>query len=471
MVVAFGWPLAVTVAVVVARRLALLDRDTRLHAFLMFAHFFLVISSFWMLKPVKKTLLLTHYADGLVLFGWKLSAAQVELVAKEANMVVALFAALAFSVLARRFRREAFVTAVTVAFMLCYVVFALFGDGASAFGTWAFYLLGDLFVTAMVASFFAFLNDSEDTLAARRLYGLVVLGGVLGGAFGSTVIARHAQTMGAAEVAGAVSIVCGAIFLLAIWAGRIVARHPPPERTTPLLHTSHPRRLQEAFAGASLTFHSRYMMMIVAIVGIYEMSSTLLDYQFTATVLHYVDKSQIGIYFSNVFAFTNVIAVGVQLLLTPWILKRFGVGTGLLLLPLLLSACVAGFWIAPVLLIGSLLSTADNAFAYSLNQSAKEVLYVPLPRDYKYRAKAFIDIFMLRFAKALAVAAGLVASSLFTGFENLHWLSALILALLAVWIIVVRMLAREYRMLEHRAAKLVAGDVRTNVQCEASAKC
>lgn len=451
LVATFGWPLGALLVILVARQVLALERDVRVHALLMASYFFLIIATFWMLKPVKKAMLLGHYADGAAWGGWVLSAAQVELVAKEANMLVALLAALAFSLLARGLRRDSFAAAVTAAFMLLYGFFAYALDHASAGSVWSFYLAGDLFVTAMVAAFFAFLNDSEDPLAARRLYGLIGLGGVLGGALGSTVVASHARALDAQGIAGLVVLAGGVILLLVLSAGRIVARHPPPDRGVARSSPAH--GVQAAFSGASMTLQSRYLLMIAAVVGIYEMASTLLDYQFTATVLHYVDRENLGAYFSNVFAFTNVVAVVVQVLLTPWILRRFGVGAGLLLLPALLAMCAAGFWAAPVLLVGSLLNTADNAFAYSLNQSAKEILYVPLSRDEKYRAKAFIDIFLLRFAKALAVAVGLGVSVVFAGFDNIRWLSVIVLALLCGWGWAVRLLAREYRVLEGRATK------------------
>jgi len=44
--------------------------------------------------------------------------------------------------------------------------------------------------------------------------------------------------------------------------------------------------------------------------------------------------------------------------------------------------------------VGSFLDTADNGFSYSINQSAKEVLYVPTSSDEKYKAEAFIDMFI-----------------------------------------------------------------------------
>ncbi|MBA4742572.1 MAG: hypothetical protein H2060_07685 [Azoarcus sp.] len=443
-----GWPLAAGAVLLVWSQARRLDRNVRLHALMMGLYFFLIIATFWMLKPVKKTLLLTHYADGATWAGWSLAPAQIELVAKELNMVIALLAAITFSLLARWLRRATFAATVTGIFLATYAVFACVADNSSTLTVWTFYLGGDLFVTAMVAAFFAFLNDSEDPFAARRLYGLIGLGGVLGGAVGSTFISTHVRLLDAASVSGLVCASALAIMLLIAGAGRIVARHPPPEPRQSISDDA--PGVQAAFAGASLTLHSRFLLMIAAIVVIYEMASTLVDYQFTATVLHYVAPSDLGAHFSNVFAFTNLAAVAVQLMLTPWILRRYGVGTGLMLLPAALGLCAAGFWIAPVLLFGSLLNTADNAFAYSLNQSAKEILYVPLSRDEKYRAKAFIDIFLLRSAKALAVALGLALSVIFAGFDNIRWLSLLVLALLTLWVLAVRWLGREYRVLERQ---------------------
>lgn len=364
-------------------------------------------------------------------------------------MAIALLAAIAFSLLARWLRRATFAATVTGIFLVIYALFSVVADDAGTLTVWAFYLGGDLFVTAMVAAFFAFLNDSEDPLTARRLYGLIGLGGVLGGAVGSTFISSHVRLLDAASVSGLVCASALAIMLLIFGAGRIVARNPPPEPRPP--GDDDAPGIRAAFTGASLTLQSRFLLMIATIVVIYEMASTLVDYQFTTTVLHYVAPSDLGAHFSNVYAFTNLTAVAVQLMLTPWILRRYGVGTGLMLLPVMLGLCAAGFWIAPVLLLGSLLNTADNAFAYSLNQSAKEILYVPLSRDEKYRAKAFIDIFLLRTAKAFAVAAGLVLSMIFAGFDNVRWLSVLVLALLALWVFAVRWLSREYRILERRA--------------------
>ena len=65
-------------------------------------------------------------------------------------------------------------------------------------------------------------------------------------------------------------------------------------------------------------------------------------------------------------------------------------------MPMLILGASGLFLLMPILWMGSLLNTADNGFSYSINQSAKESLYVPTSTEEKYKAKAFIDMFVQR---------------------------------------------------------------------------
>ncbi len=194
-----------------------------------------------------------------------------------------------------------------------------------------------------------------------------------------------------------------------------------------------------AIEGARLAFRSPYLLSIVAIVGLYEMVSTLMDFQFTSAIFNYLDDpEQIDAQFASVFSFTNLMAVIIQLFFTSLVMTRLGVGAALLFLPVAALIGSTCFMLVPALLFGSLLNTADNAFSYSINQSSKEVLYVPTTRDEKYKAKAFIDMFVQRFAKALAVGLSLVITTVLTGFVSVRWLSLVTVCILVVWIIAVR---------------------------------
>ena len=407
----------------------------------MFGYFFLVITTFWILKPLKKSLFITHYDASGIDFGFaQLSAAQGELVAKVLNMVIAFVAALVFTQLSRSLRRQQLSYVFTALSLVAFAVYAMLVKDAGAATVWTFYLFGDLYNTLMVATFFAFLNDSVLPDETKRLYGPVIFGGVVGGVVGSSLVAGWISKVSVTQWL----LVCIGLGLLtgltAAIAGRIVAGRAIPEKDA----APEPQHKASVFEGARLVMHSPYLAAIVAVVGLYEIASTLLDFMFTATTAHYLSGSAIGAHFARVFSLTNWASMFVQLFLTGAIMSRLGLASALSVQPAAMSLASVAFLLSPTLWIGSLLSSADNAFAYSLNQSAKEALYTPTTRDEKYAAKAFIDMFVQRFAKAVAVVVSLVVTSVFTDFSAVRWLAIAVVLLGAVWLRSARYAGREF---------------------------
>ncbi len=410
---------------------------------LMFSYFFLVITSFWILKPIKKTLFIGFYDQtGFDLFAWHMKGSQAELLAKVLNMVVAFCAVAIFTWLARRFRRQQLTIIFAGYFILGYMAFMLSISDPGHLTVWSFYLFGDLFSTLMVGTFFAFLNDSVTPDSAKRLYGLIGLGGVTGGVFGSSFVRIWIEQVSIVSWLWICMGLALLIIAIAAMAGRFVDKNPPLERPAEVPPKA---GANPAIEGARLVFRSRYLLSIVAIVGLYEIVSTVMDFQFTATIEHYLDGPAIGKQFSTIFTITNWVSMFVQLFLTGFIMNRFGVKTALLILPFAVLLGSTGFMVMPILWVGSFLNTADNGLSYSINQSAKEALYVPASRDEKYKAKAFIDMFIQRFAKALAVGISLIVTSVFTDFSSIRWLSVGTAVIVAVWIFAVRYAGDQFK--------------------------
>ena len=426
------------------RQIMDIRREEWPQALLMATYFFLVITSFWILKPLKKSLFVGFYDQtGFDLLGWHMTAAQAELLAKVGNMLVALVAATAFAYLARSLRRQQLTYVFAGFSMVCYLVYSLLLTDPRGATVWTFYLYGDLFNTLMVPTFFAFLNDSVTTGQAKRLYGLVVLGGVFGGFVGANVVRVRLHEY---SLSGWMWI-CLAIAFLIIVVSFLAARSFGSKSQGSTKPETQPSNQNPVTEGARLVFRSRYLLAIVTILGLYEMASTIMDFQFTSAVSHYLDGPAIGDHFATVFALTTLIGFLVQLFLTSLVMTRFGIGTALLFLPVAALLSSAGFLFTPILLFGSALSISDNALNYSINQSSREALYVPTTREEKYQAKAFIDMFVQRFAKALAVGLSLVITSLFAGFASVRWLSLVTLIILAVWIQAARFAGREFQKL------------------------
>ncbi len=415
-----------------------LHREERWPTLFMSGYFFLVITCFWVLKPIKKSMFLEFYRPGvraeLPMLGLtRLSGAELELGAKVLNMLVAALAAMAFVGIARRFPRERLSYVFGTGAALSLLAFTASIDAPTWRSVWAFYLFGDLFNMLMVAAFFAYLNDIVSPSVARRIYAFVVLGGVLGGVFGSTVVKARISVFPTSTWLWLCCGICVGIMVLAYLVSRL-----------PLPRTHHVKEqaavvaasgMRAGMAGARVVLSSRYLQAIAGIVAIYEIVSTVMDFQFSATVSYYLEGPAIGEQLASVFLVTNVVSLLVQLLLTRFVMQVLGIRAALSVLPFAVLVVAGGFAMMPLLWVGSSLSIADNALNYSVNQSARESLYVPTSTSEKYQAKAFIDIFVQRAAKALGVVLSLMMSLwVRDDLSAVRFLSLVVVGLAFVWL-------------------------------------
>lgn len=421
----------------------------------LFAQFFLIITTFWILKPLKTEKLFAHYDNvPFVLFGLEMSASQAELIAKALNIAVAALAVVAFSNASNYLRRQNL-----LAFFAGFIVLALLGfsviiENPPAAVVWVFYLFGDLFNTLMLAAFFSFANDILPSEAAKRLYGVIGLGGVLGGSVGSTTLRATMDSISSDRwmliAAGIVVAIVGFAFLTARFAKQAGLGDEPAPPPTPSAQKTELESKGGLMASARLVFASRYLLALVALVAIYELVSTTLDFQFKTTLEYYdnlktIDRQE-SLY--SVYAFTNNFSLVVQLFLTSFVMQRFNVGIALLFLPLAVLGSSATFAILPIFLAGAALSVSDNGLNYSINQSARETLYTVTTREEKYKAKAFIDMFVQRTAKGLGLGASLLMSQIFVGLTGARYLSFVTIPLLIAWILVARYLGQSFAVRE-----------------------
>ena len=327
-------------------------RDEWPFALLMFTYVFLVIGTFWILKPLKKGLFIEFYdKSGFDLAGRHFGAAEAELLAKVLNMVVAIVAVALFTWLARRFRRERLTAILMAGFVAGQLALCAVGADRRAPPTvWSFYLFGDLFSTLMVATFFAFLNDSvtpearQAPVRLRRPRRGAGRGRREQRASGSSSSRWAPSTWLYGCAAAGVLVVAAAI---AAGASRGASRRGSRRR---------PRRRRAATRPSKArrwSSRSPYLLSIAAIVGIYEIVSTIMDFQFTSTVAHFLDGGAIGAHLSRVFAVTNVASMLVQFFLTPLVMQQWGLGIALLVLPATTFAGSLAFLALPSLLIGS----------------------------------------------------------------------------------------------------------------------
>lgn len=418
-------------------------------AIALWSYFFLIITIFWILKPIKKDYFIEFYRlNGFEIFGWTLNGSEVEQLAKVVNMAVALFAAVAFSWLSDFVRREKFTIVWVVVMAVGLISFSQLLSERSAGVAWSLYLFGDFFNTVMLAAFFAFANDAMSPDSAKRLYGVIVFGGVVGGVVGSTSLRATIDTVSPSSWMLVALGALGGIVIAALVAARWAEK--PEEtglaRAKALVATAAvdqaPRGRSNAF---SMVFSSHYLLGLVALVGVYELVSTIIDFQFTRTVEYLASQGELDqtTAFYSFYAFTNIVGFVVQLFLTSFVMQRFGVGVALFVLPVAALTGSVSFLIAPMYLTAAAMGASDNAFHYSINQSARETLYTVTSREEKYKAKAVIDMFVQRTAKAVGVGINLIAGHLVAA-TALRYLALVTIPLLVIWLMIVGFLGRRF---------------------------
>ena len=113
-----------------------------------------------------------------------------------------------------------------------------------------------------------------------------------------------------------------------------------------------------------------------------------------------------------------------------------------MVLPFIAMGSYALMALFPVLAVARWTKTAENATDYSLNNTVRNMLFLPTTRAEKYKAKQAIDSFFVRAGdvfSALLVYVGLNVLSLSTtGFALVN------LGLVAVWLVIAIQIGREY---------------------------
>lgn len=436
----------------------------------MFLYINLALTIFWILKPLKKTLFIGLY-DGDQTFklgSMEMLGSSAELLAKGMNLLIAFMLVVFLTLVTRLAKRQrltyccmGLIIAMTFYFSLQMV------NEPSESTVWLFYWFGDLYISLMLAAFFSFLHDTVDLRNAKRLYGFIVLGAVSGGAVGSTYFRGWIEEMNNQQWLHTI-IGIGVVICLLAFAAGWMAKSIPHHEPKPSPNDVPKKKFNAAIEGASLVFKSRYLIAIAGIVGFYEITSEVLDYQFTAMTERFVPKEDIGSHFGTVYAIGNIAALVVQLCFSIFAagFPKYRIHWILLALPLAVALSSLFFIIAPILLAASLLKISDSTFAYSVNQTGRETLYNPLSRQEKYVARAFVEVFIQRTGKVAALLIAFLvpmflntrneAGQLETNLLGLQLLGGFTCIIVAIWFYCVKIVGRKFESLEREQQQATA---------------
>jgi AAA family ATP:ADP antiporter len=159
-----------------------------------------------------------------------------------------------------------------------------------------------------------------------------------------------------------------------------------------------------------LLVRSRYLLLLAGVIAATQVVSTVLDLRFSGLVdqawpLKEQQDEQTA-YLGRFQATVNAVASVLQFLVAPLLLRLVPLRMVHGSIPFLHLGASLALLLHPSLRTGAAAFLLFKAVDYSVFRAGKEIFYIPLSFDARYRAKEVIDAFGYRFAKggtALAI--------------------------------------------------------------------
>lgn len=427
-------------------------------AFLFFLHGFLLLASYQVVKALREAFMLTKFS------------AEVRAYAVAAMALVLMLVVPLYGRLRHHLDGAHLLRAVTIFFVASLPLFALLAHYQVPIA-FEFFIWVGIYGVMVVSQMWAFAADSFNVRSGQRLFVVIMLGANLGALAGSklTQVAAEALTpMGLMILA---TCTLGATLFLAAPERAAI---PPGSRAIEI-DRSHP--VPQVLGGIGLVFRDRYLLLMALFVVLLNcINSTgefiLADFakaDAQAQVIGSGGKLELGSVITAFYGHFNfwvtLISLVIQMFLVSRIYHLVGVRGALMFQPvivalgyglLVLGPLFGGF--IPFFYLIRRIKVAENGVDYSLMNTTRQALFLPVDRESKYDGKTAIDTFFWRFGDLIQ------AVGIFIGLNLLGWAAhdfailnfVLSLAWIALaWVVGNNYGRKERENVEHVAPKAV----------------
>lgn len=349
-----------------------------------FALFFCILCSYMILRPVREAM---GIAAGVEYLQWLFTA----------TFVAMLLGVPVFSALVSRLGRRRFVPIVYHFFAANLVIFFLLLEALEGVGrqtvAWIFWVWISVFNLFVVSVFWGLMADLFREEQGRRLFGVIAVGGSAGALVGPALTAALVSRIG---VPSLLLISFGLLEAGVLCLNRLL-------RSRAAATDGSPRHIDEDPVGGGMmdgfrrVFASPYLLGIAGYVLLMSLVGTFMYFEQARLVKAAIpgDAERTAL-FAKMDLAVNAVAVLCQALVFHRLVRWLGLGKTLALLPLatVIGLAVLGLrfelW---TLVVFQVIQRGAN---FGVANPAREVLFTVVPREDKYKAKAFIDTVTLR---------------------------------------------------------------------------
>jgi len=395
-------------------------------SFLMTAYIFLIIAVLLVIKPTVNALFLSEIGVEQLPIAFLLVA------------LTAIVSSFAYSKALNKFSlrkiiETTLVSSVTV--LICLGLLLRF-NLANGWVLYFFYVWVAIYAVLSASQFWVLANMVFNVREAKRLFGFIGSGAILGGIFGG-----YATSLLAPFVDSEILLFLAALLLLfcipllrSIWGLRVAKLNIYKQKKRTVSFSEKP---------LALIKKSKHLTYISLIVAVSVLVAKLVDYlfsDFASTAIP--DTEELTSFFGFWFSTFNLLSLMVQLFFTQRIVGIWGVGFSLFLLPFGIFLGAAMFFIMPELSVVIVIKAMDGILKQSVHKSATELLSLPLPFDLKNKTKSFIDVVVDSIATGLA---GFVLIFIVQAFALPSvYIVGIILILVVVWVFFIFKVRKEY---------------------------
>jgi AAA family ATP:ADP antiporter len=428
-------------------------------AFLLFSYFFLITAPHTIIKALRTTDLLVRLGPGALPLAY-LSAAIVT------GLLVVFYSKIQFKISIQLLIVANLIFFAVSGLALQLILQTQYGQ-RSALLPYFYWVWASVLIVVLMTHFLMTVNEIFNPREAKRLIAFISSGGILGGILGGLL----AGVMTRGNLARwLLPLACG-LLLACVFVVRALFRDRQrlPLAAKPVLPgKGQPEAPKVGFKDSyNAVRKNPYLALIAGIVAIGIIVSTLIEFQFfSATKDHFKNNSRdMQAFFGFFFAGLTILAFFLNAFLTGNFIKKLGIKLTVLLTPVVLLVCSVVVLIAPFALLPALLiKGSDESLDFSLKQTVREILYIPVASGLKFKAKPFIDMFISRMAKVVAALILLVFALLLNKevenltpiFENglAKQLSWVVIAFLIPWGVFSLKIGKEYVATINRSIKV-----------------
>lgn len=340
---------------------------------------FFITAEYAVVKPICHSVFIAKYGSRLFPMAW--------LIAIPVNFfLVSLYNRFVFKL--GCFRMLALSTLISVSFFS----FSAFFLHKILWLPFILYIFKDIYIMLLFQQLWSVIHATFPEKRAKYLYGIFFGVGGTGAALGSLIPGFFSVSFGSERL-----LLIAPIFAICLTVCYSLALKTC-ENFAPKVAEQ-----KDSRGGIGLIRHSKVLQLILILVVCMQISATLLEFQFHQALQVEIPLQDLRTaYLGKLFSIVHVINTCLQFAGSYLLIHYIGLRRAHMMIPMVLGVGSLSYLMMPRFALLSYNYGMIKCFDYSLFAILKEMLYVPLKVEEKFKAKAFIDIFAYRSSKAIA---------------------------------------------------------------------